>query len=526
MKKRNFNFAELFRLDLEAEASSPAVAPTNMVAMSAALKSHHLMPKLGNETQGGGSEAVKFALAWRRSDIIEWVLFWAFIAGLAWVPFLYGSNQLIAWGINAVLFPSLAAIYEVSLLVRGDSHPVGIKGLKVPAALFVGVVLWIVIQNVTWTPSSWHHPIWAMAADALGKPVVGSISVNRDLTTLALVRMITSASGFWLAVQLCRNASRVNLFMIAIAVIIAGYSAYGLVSFALVPGTIQRIGDTWSHGYVTSTFIDRDHFANYAGIGLVVMCGLIMRLYRHAVVTTDGSLQLRIASIIDVTGQRGAFLLAGAFLILVAMLFTGSRGGFIASGFGLLALGVLGFGARNMGFVGNRTIFILGTCLFAVVCFVFGNMIFGQFSERGIADQTRMAVDMVMLRSIFDAPLLGYGYGTFIDVFPMFRDQSVGVQGQWEFAHNTYLEVFQGLGLVFGAMLVACVVLLILKCFKGAVTRLESMTPRVAVSVAILVGVQALVDFSLEMQAVTLTFMALLGAGIAQSESSRLALND
>ena len=52
------------------------------------------------------------------------------------------------------------------------------------------------------------------------------------------------------------------------------------------------------------------------------------------------------------------------------------------------------------------------------------------------------------------------------------------------------------------------------------------MVPRVATSVAILVGVQALVDFSLQIQAVTLTFMALLGAGVAQSESSRLALND
>jgi O-antigen ligase len=108
----------------------------------------------------------------------------------------------------------------------------------------------------------------------------------------------------------------------------------------------------------------------------------------------------------------------------------------------------------------------------------------------------------------------------------MFRDQSISVEGVWEQAHNTYLEVFQGLGLVFGSMLVACVALLVLKCVNGAINRQDSMTPRVAASVAILVGVQALVDFSLQIQAVTLTFMALLGAGVAQSESSRLALSD
>jgi len=131
------------------------------------------------------------------------------------------------------------------------------------------------------------------------------------------------------------------------------------------------------------------------------------------------------------------------------------------------------------------------------------------------------------MRSILDSPLLGYGYGTFADVFPMFRDQSVGTFGKWEMAHNTYLEVFQGVGLLFGSMLVASVVLLALRCVKGAITRQQNeMMPCVAAGVAFLLGVHALVDFSLQMQAVAITFMAVLGAGVAQSESSRLTLED
>ena len=58
------------------------------------------------------------------SAIVERVLLWAFIAGLAWCPFWFGSNVLLAWGINAVLFPGLVAIYELSLLIRGERHPV------------------------------------------------------------------------------------------------------------------------------------------------------------------------------------------------------------------------------------------------------------------------------------------------------------------------------------------------------------------------------------------------------------------
>jgi O-antigen ligase len=94
-------------------------------------------------------------------------------------------------------------------------------------------------------------------------------------------------------------------------------------------------------------------------------------------------------------------------------------------------------------------------------------------------------------------------------------------------AHNTYLEVFQGLGLLFGSMLVASIVLLALRCAKGAMTRQEDETiPCVAAGVACLLGVHSLIDFSIQIEAIAVTFMVLLGAGVAQSESSRLSLED
>ena len=154
-------------------------------------------------------------------------------------------------------------------------------------------------------------------------------------------------------------------------------------------------------------------------------------------------------------------------------------------------------------------------------------MLFGKVAESGLSDSARMAVYLIVLRSIFDAPLLGYGYGTFIDIFPMFRDRSISVEGGWDQAHNTYLEVFQGLGVVFGTALVVCVVILVIKCFKGARLRREGvMVPAVATGVAFLVGVHSLAEFSLQIQAVTLTFAAILGAGVAQSKSSYQIVND
>ena len=52
----------------------------------------------------------------------------------------------------------------------------------------------------------------------------------------------------------------------------------------------------------------------------------------------------------------------------------------------------------------------------------------------------------------------------------MFRDQSTGSYEIWSLAHNTYLEVFQGLGILFGLMLVAGIGLLAQRCVKAAMT--------------------------------------------------------
>jgi O-antigen ligase len=200
----------------------------------------------------------------------------------------------------------------------------------------------------------------------------------------------------------------------------------------------------------------------------------------------------------------------------------------IATALGLFVLAALTLRLRKQQFAEQReAIIVLGAVLVAAAFLVFGDLVVGKITRQGFSDEGRTAVHTITARSILDAPLLGYGYGTFADVFPMFRDHSVGTWGKWEMAHSTYLEVFQGLGLLFGSMLIASVALLVLRCVKGAMRRQANETmPCVAASVAFLLAIHTLVDFSLQMQAIAITFMAVLGAGVAQSESSRLALED
>jgi O-antigen ligase len=461
-----------------------------------------------------------------RDDAVELVTFWLFVAGLAWVPFWYGSNDLFAWGINAVLFPGLAAFYELSILIRGRRHPVALRHIGLPAALFAAVVGWVFLQTMPWDHGPYGHPIWGMAAEALARPVSASISVNRDLTTLALIRLITAASVFWIALALCRNPERARRLIEAIAAIGCLYATYGLLSLAFTAGRLPWLETPATAGLLTSTFVNHNSYATYAGLGTIAIGGLVLRHYRRQLIPSEGPRGLTVAILLETTGS-GAPLLGGVFLLFVAVLLTGSRGGVIATGFGLIVLCVLTMMRPN--WHGSKPLItgICGAGLIVATLFAFGDVFLGAIAERGLNDSNRIAVYLITLRSILDAPLSGFGYGTFADVFSIYRDRSLSMQGAWEHAHNTYLEVFQGLGLVFGSMLVGSVLLLVLRCFRGAVTRVENaMVPCVAASMACMVGSHALVDFSLQMQAVALTFVAALGAGVAQSESSRSVLED
>jgi O-antigen ligase len=458
---------------------------------------------------------------------VDWVIFWILVLAIAWAPFLFGGDDLLATGINAVIFPGMAVCYEISLLLHGRHHPVSVGYIRIPAILFGFVLLWTVVQNATWTPDNWHHPIWDMASDALERPLAGSISVNRDLTALAQLHLITAASVFWLAVQLCRDGARAQAVLKALGVIASIYAVYGLISYAVSPDFVLWAKIETGAGFVRSTFVNRNHFATYAGLGFLAICGLLFKYYRQEVISAGGSIGFTLSTLIESLGRRGAMLLGGAFVTLVALLLTGSRGGILATFLGLFVLAVLSFTRRSTRPTRSLETILLSATLLSAVFVTFGDTFLGRIESSGIYDEGRLALNRLTSGSIADVPLLGFGYGTFVDVFPMYRDRSIDNSLIVDKAHNDYLELLQGLGLPVGLMLIACVGMLVLKCVGGARRRRRNSTvPCVAASAGFLVGVHALVDFSLQFQGVALTFMALLGAGIAQSESSQRSVGD
>ena len=123
-------------------------------------------------------------------------------------------------------------------------------------------------------------PIWGLASDVLGWPVAGRISVDPELTTLALLRLLTAASTFWLALQLSRNATRARLLIWSVVGISACYAAVGIFALGFMPNG-RLFAEFGAIKFVTSTFVNQNNYVTFAGIGLIAAVAAILRLYRQ-----------------------------------------------------------------------------------------------------------------------------------------------------------------------------------------------------------------------------------------------------
>lgn len=168
-------------------------------------------------------------------------------------------------------------------------------------------------------------------------------SLDPMASVTGVMRLGAYAALFWIALVVGRDAARAHTLLWTLAGAAGLYSAYGLVVFWSGNQTILW-HEKWAYGdALTSTFVNRNSLAAWAGLGAVAALALVWE------------------EIVRATGiERGLFRIVGqlrgrAFLSIVvllvmgaALLFSHSRGGLLATMVGVavlvLALAVNGRG--------------------------------------------------------------------------------------------------------------------------------------------------------------------------------------
>ncbi len=455
---------------------------------------------------------------------VDRFVFWGLATLVVLAPLPLGSNRPWAWFTLAAGVGALLTLWFGAMALAGRPQPVAAQRLRGPLGLFLAVCLWVVIQWAPWTPTAWHHPLWAEAGRALGRELAGRISLNPDLTLSALTRLLCYGGVFWLSLQLGRDFGRARLAVQWMVAAGAAYALYGLTVQFSESNMILWM-DKWVYrGVVTSTFVNRNSYATYAGLTLVCAFALLLvRLGDVLRTNAPGREKLRLA--LDRLLGSGAPLFVAMLVIATALLLTASRAGASSTLLGLVVLLWTALLARTIPRRQAAGLLLLLLLAGAGVLAISGENLVQRLARTETQELTlrgRGSTYAVTVRAIGDAPLRGTGYGTFRDVFPLYRDESIEVPLIWDKAHSTYLENALELGIPATAALCGAVLGCARCCWRGIRRRRRNRVyPAVGVATTALVAAHSTVDFSLQMPAVSVTYAFILGIACAQSFSSK-----
>lgn len=438
---------------------------------------------------------------------------------VALAPLPLAANRPWAWSLLAILVALLLAGWAWAVATGRSRLDVSFDRLRLPASLFAIALAWAAFQALGPAPQAWLHPLWQEAWTALGgAPSTGSVSLTPENTLTALMRLMCYGVVFFLAVQLGRERGRAHRAQVAASLIVMAYSLYGLVVFFSGSETILWL-PKWAYlGDLTSTFVNRNSFGAFAGLGCVAACGLFLFSLRARRAGREASGAHAVAERILLKALPWLMV---ALIIGTALLLSHSRGAFLSTGIGLAAVmvGMVACGATKARSGLIAAVVLVGVALAAMG--MSGEATFDRLAGTDFgynADKARTAVYALVMQAIGDAPLTGYGLGAFEAAFAIYRDTTLSEPWTWDYAHNVHLETAMELGLPATVALYGAISLVFLSCLRGiAARRRDQIHSIVAVASGLVLGVHGMVDFSIQMPAVAVMFCFILGVGYAQS---------
>ena len=453
---------------------------------------------------------------------LEWLVGRGLILVLVLSPLPLASNRLWSWSLFGVWIGALLLTWLCWVaLQQSQSQRVFLpRSLSLAGVLFAGVCLFVALQASCLTPEAWHNPVWNMASEALGPISCTTISVHPTATWTALARLMTYGCLFWLFLQFCHwNGRFSRLTLYALAVMPALNAAYGL---AMTLSGLDLIFwyEKWAYrDVVTGTFVNRNSFAVFLGMGAVVNLAVIAdKLDRLGLNKGNWRDHLR-DGLVVLTSHLPVFI-AGFALCIAGVILTASRAGFAATLTGIIVLAATHILRQSTAWGRACLLAVVISAAVAGLTFAGGRNLEARLMDSDENAGIRMIVIAETFEAISHQPWLGVGYGAFEDAWLLYRPSTI--KSRFRQTHSTYIENLFELGVPAAVSLFLAVGLVIVVCFRGIWRRRrDAIFPAVAVAASLIPITHSAIDFSLQIPAVNYYVAALLGLGMAQAYSSQ-----
>lgn len=428
---------------------------------------------------------------------------WLLVGILALAPLPAGANRPAAWSILALAVAMLVAVDAV-VTARGRTRSIVVpRTMRIAAVIFLMFVATICLQLFSdallgisaslWQDARLYPDLAASAASA---------TINPFATQTALMKLLTYAAMFWLTYKVGHSRRNSHVVLLALTTTITALSLHALAEYFDFIGVLF---DKHYQGVPTGSFVNRNNFATYMGFGVIL--SLSMLQYSLAPRTSQAPRADKPADLlVKIAVQIG--LLTSFFMCATALLLSQSRGALIgvAAALAFLLLG-------HWRPFGQRWLAPLVPCVlaivFAMLVFTSGAATLDRFDRIEIY---RLEIWRAALAGLDQNAFLGTGYGTFRESFRMAKDDAA--LADLHYAHNTYIDLAMTAGLIGATLLLAAIAAVVVHCWLRSRARGRSaIAPSAAVAIAVLAAFHSLVDFSLQIPAIALTFAAILGLG-------------
>lgn len=462
------------------------------------------------------------------SEKIEKIILFGLLLLIFISPLPLGSNRPLPWSVMSLSVGVLLFLWGCIAYFDPKLSRISLRKIWFIVIPFLLVMVWIPIQMFV-LDGTLSHPLWQMTEDILKVKTSPSITIDKYKTLESYMKFLCYGVVFLLSLQVSRSSSNAKILVNSVAIASIFYAIYGIYAFKAGDNKILWFDKIEYFGAVTSTFLNKNSYATYVGIGLITSLGLFLNL----VISNKGvfTLKDKIIALINNFEFKRVIFLAFVIVLLATLIMTYSRAGLICSAIAILVficIFALSKPAREFRIIFYIVTFIL-LLIFGFYVFIKGDQLSNRFSVIDEEIKNRSDIYAITINAIKSNPFVGTGLGTYENNFLIYKDARISLylHKRVDHAHNTYLETMMEIGIPAFSLLFISIFSSLVICARGVLTRQRNtIYPAISVGVSILIWLHALFDFSVEMPAIAVTYAVILGAGLAQSYSTRKSTSD
>jgi O-antigen ligase len=377
----------------------------------------------------------------------------------------------------------------------GAVEPWAIFVLQIAAVVLLA--LWAVTQVRAGQPAIISNPVFAPMCAFAGLILVqlAGTSAYRHATYSALLRYVAYGAVCFLVAQTLQRTTQVRRLGHALVVYGSCMAVFAVLESLSSGGKLYWIRTPRFGGWIYGPYVNHNHYAGL--MEMLVPIPLVFAFSRYAKGRKRwlaAAAAAFMASTIFLSGSRGGM---AAFAVQAAIFFWLLFRERTRSGMALLLGGFLLLALASITWIGGSEVSARIATL-------------GPTKHADLAADVRLKIDADSFRMFSHRPILGWGLGTFPNVYPEFR--SFYTNSFVNAAHNDYLQLLTETGVLGFAIMTWFLVAVL----RPAIKKTQNWPSDVngAVSLAALLGisgilVHSLVDFNLQIPANAMWFYVL-----------------